>query len=216
MAANQLPPRHPLIRVVNMRRAQRGVVLFISLIVLVAMSLAGIGLMRSVDTSVMVAGNIAFKQSTILGADQGTQAAIAWLEANSSGSTLQNTNEAQGYFSSLALPDPSWFEPDTWADAKAVNGGAADASGNKMSYIIHRQCTLPDTPYDGASGGTANQCAAIDESTGGATLTEGDSFRAGIGGAFARSKKVYYRITTRVVGPRDTITIIQTTVAIQA
>ena len=47
------------------RRAQEGVVLFIALIVLVAMSLAGVALMRSVDTALVVAGNFAFKKSAI-------------------------------------------------------------------------------------------------------------------------------------------------------
>ena len=44
-------------------RAQQGVILFIALIVLVAMSLAGIALMRSVDTNVLIAGNLAFRQA---------------------------------------------------------------------------------------------------------------------------------------------------------
>jgi Tfp pilus assembly protein PilX len=44
-------------------RRQRGAILFIALIVLVAMSLAGIALMRSVDTNVLIAGNLAFRQS---------------------------------------------------------------------------------------------------------------------------------------------------------
>ena len=52
------------------RRAQRGVILFIALIVLVAMSLAGIALMRSVDTNVMIAGNLAFRQGATLAADR--------------------------------------------------------------------------------------------------------------------------------------------------
>ena len=41
---------------------QSGVVLFIALIVLVAMSLAGVALVRSVDTNLLIAGNLAFKQ----------------------------------------------------------------------------------------------------------------------------------------------------------
>ncbi|MEO8104020.1 MAG: hypothetical protein ABI790_15970 [Betaproteobacteria bacterium] len=205
----------------NLARAlphlQGGVVLFISLVVLVAMSLAGLALLRSVDTTVMVSGNIALKQSTVLGADNGTQAAITWLEANVSGATLQSTNASAGYFSSLPLPDPAdWFDDGVWTNARPVNSGAADASGNRLSYLIHRQCTLPDTAYDGVSAGVTNQCAAIDESVGGSVLTEGDSFRAGVGNVFARSKKVYYRITTRVLGPRNAVSIIQTTVALQA
>jgi Tfp pilus assembly protein PilX len=43
----------------------RGAVLFIALIVLVAMTLAGIAIMRSVDTATLIAGNLAFKQGTV-------------------------------------------------------------------------------------------------------------------------------------------------------
>lgn len=194
------------------RHSQSGVVLFISLIVLVAMSLAGIALLRSVDTTVMVSGNIALKQAAILGADQGTQAAVTWLETNNIGTTLQSSLPGVGYYSNLVLPDPDWFVDSSWDGAVDLNGGAADIAGNKIKYIIHRQCTLSALGYD--QGG--NQCAAIDESVGGSVLTEGDSFRAGVGNVFARAKKVYYRITTRVTGPRNAVSVIQTTVALQA
>ena len=164
----------------------------------------------------MVSGNIALKQAAILGADQGTQAAVAWLETSNVGATLQTTNSTMGYFSSLALPDPDWFQDSTWTDARQINSGVADVAGNKLSYLIHRQCKLPDLAYDGISAGVPNNCSAIDESAGGSAVTEGDSNRAGVGGAFARSKKVYYRITTRVQGPRNSVSIIQTTVSLQA
>jgi flagellin-like protein len=49
---------------------ERGVVLIIALIVLVAMTLVAIGTLRSVDTSNVVAGNLGFKQATLNGTDQ--------------------------------------------------------------------------------------------------------------------------------------------------
>ena len=59
-------------RSVSMSGKQRGVVLLLTLIILVAMTLASIGMMRSVDTATVVAGNLAFKQSTAYAADGGT------------------------------------------------------------------------------------------------------------------------------------------------
>jgi len=53
----------------------RGAVLFIALIVLVAMSLAGIAIMRSVDTATLIAGNLAFKQGTMHSSDNGIEQA---------------------------------------------------------------------------------------------------------------------------------------------
>ncbi len=58
---------------------QKGVVLLITLIMLVAMTLAAIALMRSVDTSNLVAGNMAFEQSSLNVADLGTEQAITYL-----------------------------------------------------------------------------------------------------------------------------------------
>lgn len=196
-----------------LKHAQNGVVLFISLIVLVAMSLAGIALLRSVDTTVMVSGNIALKQAALLGADKGTQAAVLWLETSNTGTTLQsNSTTGTGYYANLVLPDPDWFDESKWDDAAKLNGDAPDVAGNKIRYLIQRQCTQVDMGY--ADG--ANACAAIDESVGGSVLTEGDSFRAGGPPPAGRPKKVYYRITTRVIGPRNAVSIVQTTVALQA
>ena len=47
-----------------------------------ALSVASVALIRSVDTGTLVLGNLGFKQETTAQADQGTQAAIAWLTAN--------------------------------------------------------------------------------------------------------------------------------------
>ena len=45
-------------------RGQRGVIVFIALIVLVAMTLAALSLIRSTDTGNVISGNLAFKQGT--------------------------------------------------------------------------------------------------------------------------------------------------------
>ena len=66
-----------------LRAGQAGVVLMMALIVLVAMTLAGIALVRSVDTSNIIAGNLAFKQAATNSGDTGIEAAAAWLNANS-------------------------------------------------------------------------------------------------------------------------------------
>ena len=61
------------------RAEQRGVVLFIALIVMVAMSLAGIALIRSTDTAGIVAGNLAFKQAATNALDRSVEAAVHGL-----------------------------------------------------------------------------------------------------------------------------------------
>ncbi|HEX2310450.1 MAG TPA: hypothetical protein VHH91_07010, partial [Vicinamibacterales bacterium] len=68
-------------RRLHRQRRQRGAVLLIALIVLVAMSLAGVALVRGVDMTNLIAGNLAFKQGATLGGDWGAEQARAWLNA---------------------------------------------------------------------------------------------------------------------------------------
>jgi Tfp pilus assembly protein PilX len=70
---------------------QRGVVLFFALISLLAIMLAAVALIRSVDTSTMIAGNLAFKQAATTSGDAGTEAAINWL------TTMQAANIARRF-----------------------------------------------------------------------------------------------------------------------
>jgi Tfp pilus assembly protein PilX len=63
-------------RISSMPGRQRGVVLLITLIILVAMTLAGIGMMRSVDTGNLIAGNLAFRQASANANDAGMNMAF--------------------------------------------------------------------------------------------------------------------------------------------
>jgi type IV pilus assembly protein PilX len=186
---------------------QRGVVLFISLIVLVAMTLAGIALVRSVDTSIVISGNLAFKQAATQSTDRGVREAVTWINANSGGATLQNDQPASGYFSSTNAVDPDWSDMANWVNSFVVDGGAPDATGNVARYIIHRMCSQPNTAYNGANAGVNNQCA-LSVST--SAAASGGSM--GVGSAtFTPTPNIYYRATVRVDGPRNTISVVQVT-----
>lgn len=192
-------------------QTQRGVVLVIALIVLVAMTLAAISMTRSIDTANVVAGNMAFKQATLQASDLGAKAAYDWLVANSGGTTLQNTDPGRGYFSARPAAEPNWFDSANWGSGFPLNGGTPDAAGNVVTYMIHRMCTLPDTAYNGSVGGVANQCALTFPTAGGAT---GGSMAVGAT-QFEGIPQLFYRITTRVDGPRNTVSITQVSVLIQ-
>jgi len=186
---------------------QSGVVLFISLIVLVAMSLAGIALMRSVDTATMVSGNLALKQASIHSSQIGMAAAASWLAANSAATGLDNSKPEVGYFSSAPTVEPDWFVKATWdsGETAAVNGGAADLAGNRIRYVIHRMCTESNTPHNGdGPTGAANQCGRYFPKD----TVSGGSKSAGAE-VFLGKAEVFYRVTIRVDGPRDTVSISQ-------
>jgi len=195
----------------NARVLQRGNVLLIALILLVALSLAGIALIRSVSTSNMIAGNLAFQQAATHSADVGIENAVAFLEANSAGgsTTLHNnilTGTGTRY---LALrQDPSagqsWdaFWNATLSGSGAVNTLAPDAAGNTVSFVIHRLCNAVGMPdYPGCSSSpTAGTSTGNSQGTGTVQLQT--------------TRQVYYRITARVTGPRNTLSYVQVIVAI--
>ena len=202
--------RHRISRGDHIRAVrQRGTVLFIALIVLVAMTLAGIAIMRSVDTATLIAGNLAFKQGTIQSSDNGVEQAYQWLIANRA--ALANTNLGSGYYSSRPGAEPDWNDPLTWASAVSVG---TDAAGNTTSYLVHRLCNCPDTTYNGTcAGGNAQQCALTSASNTPPPPAQGDSFAVGAPG-YLEDPKVFYRITVRTQGPRNTTSYVQSMVAI--
>jgi Tfp pilus assembly protein PilX len=187
----------------------RGAVLFIALIVLVAMTLAGIAIMRSVDTTTLIAGNLAFKQGAMQSSDNGLEQAYQWLLANRP--TLSATNAGQGYNSGYATP--VWTTAGTWTNSVTVG---TDAAGNTISYQIHRMCNCPDTLYNGVCPSLqTNQCALDNPLGTGAPPppAAGESFTVGSPG-FLQDPRLYYRITVRTQGPRSTVSYVQAMVAI--
>jgi Tfp pilus assembly protein PilX len=194
------------------RRDQQGIVLLIALIMLVAMTLTGIALIRSVYTANIIAGNLAFQQSATHSADAGLETAIAWLEANKDGTALHN-NVTQSTANPVAYSasrgrDPgrseSWdaFWNAEYVPAGVVNTLAADASGNTVSYVIHRLCNQVGPPTSGA--GCANAPATVGAS--------GNSKGAGVV-ALQYNGQVYYRVIVRVSGARGTVSFVQSVVA---
>ena len=189
-------------------RRQQGLVLLIALTVLVAMSLAGVALIRSVDNTVVIAGNLSFKQASLQVADSGANVAVQWLMAQNQlvPPVLQDDNDTAGYFSAKPPSEPDWFADTTWNAAAPINGGLPDASGNKVKYLVHRMCTVPGLP----AGDGNNQCGKFYPPS---TRQESNSKSVGAF-KYEGAYQLYYRITTRVEGPRNNITITQTNVLI--
>jgi type IV pilus assembly protein PilX len=184
-------------------RSQRGTMLIIALIVLVAMTLAGIATMRSVDTATVMAGNLAFRQAALNAADQGIQAGFGYLLGKSS-DTLNLDAAGVGYYSAAPSKEPDWMDDAAWAGAAQLNGGAPDAAGNVVQYIIHRLCTIANV----AQSAPGNQCGASVTNTAVLTGQGEDKFRPTLG-ELAVSNQTQYRITARAVGPRRSIAVVQ-------
>ena len=189
---------------------QRGTMLIISLIVLVAMTLAGLAAMRSVDTATVMAGNLALRQSTLNAADQGIQAGFNLLNTPTTNPNANLDMDAMaqgiaGYYSSAAATEPNWSDPNAWtAKGVQLNGGTPDGAGNVVWFIVERLCTLPNIPASGPG-----QVCGVTISSAAASKQGEDNFRAQ-DALFQNLPQTHYRVTARAVGPRNSIAIVQT------
>jgi type IV pilus assembly protein PilX len=204
---------------------QRGVVLFFALIAMLAIMLAAVALVRSVDTSTMIAGNLAFKQAATVSGDAGTEAAIALLAGIDTANVGTNvltqaahpfniTNLAAnpGYYSS-ADPALNLFADATWDNDTPANPNnnsqnsifvGVDSSGNKVRYVVQRMCRTPnvairdaDCLFSGALVDTNGQNIKLPQD-----ICKGD-------GCPAAGQSPQIRITSRTTGPKNTLSYVQ-------
>ena len=209
-------------------RRQRGVALFFALISMVTIMLAAVMLVRSVDTATLIAGNLAFQQSATRSADGGTEAAIAWLNTTQSANSLKNVlidpthafnqdNAGAGYYASLdpsicftgtctGTPPPNptnatSYSNFDWATAPTI---AADASGNTVQYVIQRMCRVSGVAV------STTQCmfsaATVDNNKQNILLPQEVCSGPGCPAA---GQTPQIRITSRVTGPKNTLSYIQ-------
>jgi type IV pilus assembly protein PilX len=192
---------------------QHGVVLLIALIALVAMTLAAIGLVRSIDTGTMVAGNIGFRQSAVATADAGIETARTWIVSQLNLPTLNGDLPARGYYStrqdnlditgnrtSGGTDGVDWGGSDPSQPVKAFDAGLLDATGAHVYYLINRMCTRP-----GAYNVSSQDCAVSYGAGQGSTQRTVDTPDQPVFGV----PYYFYRITVRVDGPKNTSSYVQ-------
>ncbi len=199
--------------------------LVVALTLMVAMSVAALALARMVGTDLLLAGNAAFRESAVLGSDAGTEAAIAWLAAQASAApvtALQVDQPTLGYYASVpdgllvtgaAATGTATTVGIDWDDDGCASRGVArclkaapalalDGAGNRIRFAIHRMCRQA-----GATQAGGNSCLSYQPAQGGG----GNRGQLGYGAALRilPGERVYYRVTTRVRGPRNTTVFTQ-------
>jgi len=185
-------------------RAQQGMVLFVALIVLIVMTLAGLALMRQLGVGTSIAGNIAFKESATAVADRGVEEALQWLALPGTNTSL--TSFPNGY-------DSSWnagFDPNAFAWGPGFSRtivpplvAALDfaQTGSQTEMVIQRLCSTPGM----SSLDPAQQCSD--------SLIP-NPLRSHGGGGYgsvlpSTTPAPFYRVTTQVRGPRNTVSVTQ-------
>lgn len=210
---------------------QQGTSLVFALMALVVLSLAAVGLVRSVNTGALIAGNLSFKRDTTLSATAAAEQAITWLQAQAAvASALDADNPAAAYFasakdgldvtgSSTSAGRPmqvvNWdgrcqgLPSASFSSCDVIPFVGTAVNGNRVQWIITRLCD-----FDGVMGPAnpkgSNLCSKpASEKLSGAIergqLTGGKRLTPVIA-------TPYYRIVTRVEGPRNTVSFVETIV----
>jgi type IV pilus assembly protein PilX len=200
-------------------RSQRGIVMVFTLIALVLMLIAVVAVVRSVDTSSGVVGNLAFRRDLTNRAELAIAQAKAALNAGGAvhAEASRSADLVAAHYSATRLASPAG---GIGVPAVLVSNSAYDAAGYScmngsgvalancstpgadgvvVRWIIDRQCVA------GTSAFGTNACAYLSspKDAGGSSHSLN---RKPSGGS-----RSLFRISVRVTGPRNTEAYIQTT-----
>lgn len=207
-------------------KQQQGIILILALIMLIALTLGGLALFRQTTTGILIANNLTFKRSTLTVADRGIEFARNWLQTTSSASssTLNTGSASNGYYPAWCYTQTvqtvdckpaastgaatSEFNPQTfdWDISHVVQVTADDGNGNDIRFVIHRLCRIAGSIGDTVTDTGSGLSIPVDCVTSNAQGSGGSQGSTSYGGAnFTSTSLVYYRVTTRVLGPRNTV-----------
>lgn len=203
-------------------RRQRGVVLLFSLIALVIMLIAAVALVRSFQSSLFTAGNIAFKRDL---QNQSERAVAAALAAFRIGGTLDSPTKraanrmqsnysasmlpvgTQGIPTALGLPDDQF--PASYSAPDLLSDDAGQSV--KVRYVIDRLCSKEGDESDIGDSSCMLASSAVPAGTSSSNLQSAERARLCPTCVAAAPQAVLYRLSIRVTGPRKTQSFFQST-----
>lgn len=185
------------------KHVQTGIILPITLISLLILLIASVALIRSTDTSLLIAGQIGFKRDAI---NQAERAIPEIRKIFDTGGALNNASlreddvATSNYFATIQPSNSSGIP----LQLLGTSFGTSNAITNDMAkisirFLIDRMC-LNKGPV------TFNHCTTASSSSD----VGGDALSLGEGKADGVDLPVY-RISIRVTGPRNTEAFLQST-----
>jgi len=180
---------------------QRGIVVFVALIAVVLMSLAAVGLMRSVHTSTIVVGNLAFRAAAQSVASSAVEKAVYDMFKPGTMATVFNHDLTKNYYSFVQPGENAMGIPAVLQSKGAYPGSfqlLKDSAENEARYVIERMC-LPAADGLPAEG---RWCEMIPPKQG-MGLQGNIQFNIGL------DPVPYYRMTVRVDGPNNSVSFAQ-------
>ena len=193
---------------------QVGLVMPFMLIALVVMLISAVAMIRSFDTSLILAGNLGFKRDLVNEGERGVAAAFAELKLagnnftpTSSSSSTSTASFANLNYSAVMLPTNSQGVPTALVDDSQFStyGSTANdiSSTNndqvKIRYLIDRQCNAVGVF-------NTQNCLSMPA----INVKQGTDAIKNPNGT---TNAVIFRISVRVTGPRNTQVYLQTTAA---
>ncbi|MBA3588961.1 hypothetical protein [Methylibium sp.] len=216
-------------RLCTMRVRQRGAVLILSLIILVVLLGASAALVRSMDTSMFLAGNLAFKRDLMNQAERAVPVVLDALTTGALSTATARANDLKSSnYSARVLPSTDQGIPDALlltdtafealSYATGGNDIAVSAQDVTIRYVIDRlsvatgeESTLGDAYVAAGNtapkGGSGSQLRRSEDAAAAAPVAGSPTSPS----AGAVTPQAVYRISLRVTGPRDTQAFLQTT-----
>jgi len=191
-------------------RSQRGILVFIAMLILVALGVAGVALLRSTDTATTATGNLVLKQAASSAVDRGVERAVYALWEVSPAPDRTQHAPSQNYYACVRAATGGCLAANTavpkipdlllksagCADSGLASGlVAVDNAGNTTCYVVERMCL--------ATGPAVRSNCNL--STGNFGADAGTEHYIGL----VRASDAYYRVTVRVEGPRNTVSYAQ-------
>ena len=196
-------------------RRQRGVTMLFGLIALAIMMIGGAAMVRSMNTSASMAGNLGFKRDLTNQAERATAKVLALMKAGALQAESSREDHATAHnYSATLLPTNAQGIPQALVDesqfsekGSTVNDISVVEQAVALRYLVDRLCA-----DKGAANGGHCQMSDPGAPMGGnasdALLAE-DPAAGGGGGVLQR--QTVYRLSIRVTGPRNTEAYFQTT-----
>jgi type IV pilus assembly protein PilX len=217
-------------------RRQQGFVLVVALVIMIIMTLSSVAMIASLRGGISASANIAFRQSATRSADVAVDNAFQWVQTQMTASiTALNSDIAPAnaaaatttprYYATMSGADAgckkdgiaSAFTPQSYRFSDSVNGSdgfpcaakvAGKPSGYDLYYVIHRMANTAAASCP-AAGCLAPPISSVTGSSGSAGCSMDPSAPNFCGAATTTNQLVYYRITVKVVGPRQNNRYIQ-------
>lgn len=210
-----MKPTHRRVQQGPAARVQRGVTLLFGLIALAIMMIGAAAMVRSMNTSMVMSGNLGFKRDLTNQAERATEVVMTLMNTGDLKTEIarQSPATARNYSANI-LPTNAQGVPTALVDdanfaaaGVAANDITVNSQGVVLRYLVDRLCV--NTGVADGSHCTMSDPGSPMGGNASDVLKADDSSAQGGGGVLPR--QTVYRLSIRVSGPRNTQAYFQTT-----